>query len=171
MTLKKGKNEIKADARVVRIVPQEGLAFAFTSIQGLEYRILDNWISGFITSSWVAERRKRSQHVAMQIKVRVSGYDSTGDQFTENTHTVDISALGGSVILSTPLEKEQRLVVSNLQTKVTVECLVVNTELRDSGWQVDFAFVEANQPYWPVVFPPADWSSRSPDAKRFGSGH
>ena len=168
--LKKGGEEIKAGARVVRIAPQEGLGFAFTSMGGEEFYLLDHWISTFVSTLWVEETRRSSQHVAMQIEVRVSAYNTDGERFTENTHTVDISALGGSVILSTPVEKEHRLVLLNLQTKVTVECMVVKTELRAAKWRVGFAFVVPNQPFWPISFPQPNWSSRHPDAKGFGSG-
>ena len=47
-------------------------------------------------------------------------------RFTEDTTTVEISAFGGSVILKTRVRRGQRLVLSNLQTKVTVECLVAH---------------------------------------------
>jgi hypothetical protein len=169
VTLRKGGDEIKAGARVVRFAPQEGLAFAFISMGGEEFQLLDHWLSTFVTTSWVAETRRRTQHVAMAIEVKVSGYNDDGERFTENTHTVEISALGGSVLLRNPVKKEQRLVLSNLQTHVTVECIVVHSELRDARWQVGVAFAVPNQPYWPIFFPPANWSPHHPDAKRFGS--
>ena len=169
LTLKKGRNEIKAGARVVRIAPQEGLAFAFTSMEGEEFHLLDHWLLTFVKASWVVESRRRSQHVAMAIEVKVTGYNADGKLFSEKTHTVEISALGGSVLLRTPVKKEQRLVLLNLQTHVTVECIVVHSEFREDRWRVGVAFAVPNQPYWPIFFPSADWSPRHPDAKRFGS--
>ena len=169
VTLKKGGREIIAGARVVRIVPQEGLALAFTSMGGEQFQLLDHWLLTFVTASWVAATRTKTQHVAMAIEVKVSGYNDDGQRFTENTHTVEINALGGSVLLQTPVKKEQRLVLSNLQTQVSVECIVVQSQLRDAKWQVGVAFAVPNQPYWPIFFPPADWTLRHPDAKRFGS--
>jgi hypothetical protein len=92
----------------------------------------------------------------MQIEVRVSGYNTEGARFTEDTHTDQISAFGGMVILRTPVNRGQRLVLTNRQTKVTVECMVAYRE----GMEVGF---------WPVDFPPAEWSPRHPDAKQFES--
>jgi hypothetical protein len=102
---------------------------------------------------------------AIQIEVRVSGYNTQGARFTEDTHTDQISAFGGMVILRTPVNRGQRLVLTNRRTKVTVECMVA---YRD-GMEVGLAFVVLNQPFWPLDFPPAEWSSRHPDAKQFGS--
>jgi hypothetical protein len=101
----------------------------------------------------------------MQIEVRVSGYNAEGARFTEDTHTDQISAFGGMVILRTPVNRGQRLVLTNRQTKVTVECMVAYRE----GMEVGLAFMVLNQPFWPVDFPPAEWSPRHPDAKQFGS--
>jgi hypothetical protein len=101
----------------------------------------------------------------MKIEVRVSGYNAEGTRFTEDTQTDQISAFGGLVTLQTPVKRGQRLVLSNLQTKVTVECMVAYQDATHVG----LAFVILNQSFWPVDFPPAEWSFRHPDAKQFGS--
>jgi len=165
VTLKKSGDHVRAQARVIRAFPNEGLALAFTSMEGEGFRILDSWMSTFVATSWVAASRRKSQRVAMQIEVRVSGYNTEGARFTEDTLTDQISAFGGLVILRTPVNRGQRLVLSNLQTKVTVECMVAYRE----AMHVGLAFVVLNQPFWPVDFPPAEWSPRHPDAKQFGS--
>jgi hypothetical protein len=169
VTLKKNGDQVRAQARVVRAFPNEGLALAFTRMEGDEFRILDTWLSAFVATTWVAANRRRTHRVAMQIDVRVSGYNAEGARFTEDTNTVEISAFGGLVILRTPVNRGQRLVLTNLQTKVTVECLVVYYEARDTVWHVGLAFIVLNQPFWPIDFPPADWTPRQPDAKQFGS--
>jgi len=161
ITLNKSGDQVRAQARVVRASPNNGLALAFTSMEGDGFRILDSWLSTFVATTWVAASHRRSQRVAMRIEVRVSGYNSEGARFTEDTHTVQISAAGGLVILQTPVNRGQRLVLSNLQTKVTVECMVAYRE----AVQVGLAFIVLNQPFWPIDFPPADWSPRHPDAK------
>jgi hypothetical protein len=163
--LRKSGDHIRAQARVVRAFPNEGLALAFTSMEGAGFRILDSWVSTFVATTWVAASRRRSQRVAMQIEVTVSGYNAEGVRFTEDTQTDLISAFGGLVILRTPVNRGQRLVLSNVQTKVKVECMVAYRE----AMHVGLAFVVLNQPFWPVDFPPAEWSPRHPDAKQSGS--
>jgi hypothetical protein len=138
-------------------------------MEGDGFRILDEWLSTFVAATWAAANRRRSQRAAIQIDVSVSGYNSKGVPFTENTGTVEISALGGSVILRIPVKKGQRLVLSNLQTQVKVECMIANLEAKGTEWLVGLAFIEANQGFWPIDFPPADWSPSHPDAKRYGS--
>jgi hypothetical protein len=154
--LKKNGDEVQAQARIVRIFPNQGLALVFTSMEGEGFRILNSWLSTFIATTWVSASRKRTQRLAMQINVRVSGYGAEGARFSEETNTVEISAFGGSVILHTPVKRGQRLVLMRVQTKVTVECLVASHEAKGTGWHVGLAFIVANQSFWPVVFPPAD---------------
>jgi hypothetical protein len=165
ITLKKSDDYVRAQARVVRAFPNEGLALEFMSMEGDGFRILESWLSTFVAATWVAASRRRSQRAAMQVDVRVSGYDAEGARFTEDTQTDLISAFGGLVTLRTPVNRGQRLVLSNLQTKVTVECMVAHRE----AMHVGLAFVGLNQPFWPVDFPPAEWSPRHPDAKQSGS--
>jgi PilZ domain len=165
VTLKKSGDHVRAQARVVRAFPNEGLALAFTSMEGEGFRILDSWVSTFVATAWVAASRRKSQRVSMQIEVRVSGYNAEGARFTEDTQTDLISAFGGLVTLRTPVNRGQRLVLSNLQTKVTVECIVAYRE----AMQVGLAFVVLNQPFWPVDFPAAEWSHSHSDEKQFGS--
>ena len=169
VTLEKSGDHVRAQARVVRGSPDKGLALAFTSMEGDGFRILDQWLSTFVAATWAAANRRRSQRVSLQIEVSVSGYNAKGLPFTEDARTVEISAFGGSVILRKPVRKGQRLVLSNLQTKVKVECLVANLEARGAEWLVGLAFMVVNQPFWPIEFPPADWSPSHPDAKRYGS--
>ena len=165
VTLKKSGDHVRAQARVVRAFPNEGLALAFTSMEGEGFRILDSWVSTFVATAWVAASRRRSQRVYMEIEVSVSGYNAEGARFTEDTQTDQISAFGGLVILRTPVNRGQRLVLSNLQTKVKVECMVAYRE----AMHVGLAFVVLNQPFWPVDFPPAEWSHRHSDEKQSGS--
>jgi len=169
VTLKKTGDHVRAQARVVRAFPNKGLALAFTAMGGEEFRILESWLSIFVATSWVAANRRRTQRVVMQIKVRVSGYDAEGARFTEDTETIQISGFGCLVTLRAPVNRGQRVVLSNLQTRVSVECMVAYRQAMDNANQVGLAFIVLNQPFWPIEFPPADWSSRHPDAKQFGS--
>jgi hypothetical protein len=169
VTLKKSGDQVSAQARIVRAFPNQGLGLAFTSIEGDGFRILDSWLTTFVATTWVAANRRRTQRVAMQIEVRVSGDNAEGARFMEDTNTVEISAFGGSVILQAPVRTGQRLVLSDLKTNVTVECMVAHCGTKSTAGQVGLAFIVANRSFWPIVFPPADWPSRDSEAKRSGS--
>jgi PilZ domain len=164
VTLKKSGDHVRAQARVVRATPHEGLALAFTSMEGEEFRILESWLSIFVATTWVAANRRREQRVAMQVEVRVSGYNGDGARFTEDTRTVMINAFGCLVILRNPVNRGQRLVLSNTRTKRTVECMVAYHEAKGTDWQVGLAFPVPNQPFWSIDFPLADSSPRGLDA-------
>ncbi len=168
ITLKKSGDHLRAQAQVVRLSPNKGLALVFTSMGAEEFRILESWLSIFVATAWVEANRRGTQRVAMQIEVRVSGYDAEGARFTEDTHTVQISGFGCLLTLRTPVKRGKRLTLTNLQTKKTVECLVAYHEASGTAWQVGLAFTALNQPFWPVDFPPADWSRHHPDAKKIG---
>jgi hypothetical protein len=169
ITLKKNGEHVMAQARIVRAFPNVGLALAFTSMDGDGFRILDSWLSAFVASTWVIANRRRTQRVAMEVEVRVSGYNPEGTRFTVVTNTVEISAFGGSVMLQTMVHPGQRLVLSNLKTRATVECMVVHCGEKGASKLVAFAFVVPNQSFWPVAFPPVDWTPHGTEAKRSGS--
>jgi len=156
ITLKKGGDQVKALARVVRVVHRKGLALAFTSMEGEDFRILESWLSIFVATTWVAANRRRSQRAAMEIEVRVSGYNGEGVRFMEDTRTVIISPYGCLVIIRTAVKRGQRLVLSNAQTKRSVECMVAHYEAKGTEWQVGLAFIVPNQPFWPIDFPPGE---------------
>src|SRR5579863_8558914 len=124
VTLKKGGDHVKAQARVVRAVPHGGLVLEFGSMEEEAFRLLESWLSVFVATTWAAANRRRSHRVAMQIEVRVSGYNREGARFTEDTHTVEISGYGCLLILRTVVNKGQRVVLTNLQSKKSVECMV-----------------------------------------------
>ncbi len=169
ITLTKSGDRVRAQAQVVRVSPNEGLALVFTSMGAEEFRILESWLSIFVATAWVAANRRGTQRVAMHIEVRVSGYNAEGARFTEDTRTIQISGFCCLVTLRTQVNRGKRLTLTNLQTKKTVECLVAYHEASGAAWQVGLAFVALNQPFWPVDFPPADWSRHHPDAKKIGS--
>ena len=169
LTLSKSGDFVKARASVVRVIPHEGLALEFTSMEGEGFRILDFWLSTYIVASWAAASRRRTQRIAMQIQVKVSGYNSQGTRFMEDTHTVEINNFGGSVTLKTPVNRGQRLVLFNLQNKKTAECMVVHHEADGNAWKVGLAFISLSQAFWPIEFPPTEGAPRDPGTNRFGS--
>jgi hypothetical protein len=164
ITLKKSGDSITAQAQVVRVSPDKGLALVFTSMGAEDFRIMESWLSIFVATAWVEKNRRGTERVAMRIAVRVSGYNSEGARFTEDTNTVQISAFGCMVTLQTRVNRGKRLTLTNLKTKMTVECLVAHHE---AGGTVGLAFIALNQPFWPVDFPAVDWSH--PDTNKFGS--
>jgi hypothetical protein len=74
--------------------------------------------------------------------------------------------LGALILISAPVKIGQRLVLSNIRTKVLVECIVAHKgEHRDGRLEVGVQFGLPHPTFWGVTFPPSDWSSQHPDSK------
>ena len=58
--------------------------------------------------------------------------------------------------------------LKNENTNAEISCAVVNVQRQANGLQeVGVDFRRDDQNFWRVNFPPADWTSRSPEANRF----
>jgi hypothetical protein len=117
LILKKNGTQVRAQARVVRAFPSKGLGLQFLSMEGNGLQVLADWLSTFIGSAWVATTRRSSQRVTLQIAVRVSGHNVKGARFAEETNTIEVNYAGCSVILRSPVDTGQRLVVHNIETE------------------------------------------------------
>jgi len=164
--LTKELQSFEAEARVVFSSAGKGMGLYFTAIDPAQMEILDEWLSSFLENSWFASTRRQSQRLMMRIPIHVIGKGKSGKMFDEATHTQAVSAHGALVLISVPLKRRQRLIMSNEQTKASLECIVAYVgSVQDNLVQVGLAFVLPNPGFWNVTFPPEDWSVRHPDAK------
>ena len=164
--IKKGAQLFEARTRVVYSRAGKGMGLMFTAIEPEQIRTLETWLAESRETSWLAANRRRSQRVLMTIPVRVSGQNSVGLPFEEETHTRAISAHGGLIQVSTQVNRGQRLTLSNVQTKAALECVVAHIDRHQGGHpEVGVEFMLPNPVFWHVAFPPKDWTPRHPDAK------
>ena len=113
--------------------------------------------------------RRRSQRVLLSVAVRISGADAAGMAFAEDTTTVVVSAHGGLVLLKTAVRQGQRLKIRNVNTDEETACIAVEANVASAQTrEVGVEFVAPAPRFWRISFPPVDWNSRSPEAKRFG---
>jgi len=163
--IKKGAQLFEARARVVYSRAAKGMGLVFTAIEPERLRTLETWLTESRETSWLAANRRRSQRVLMAIPVRVSG--KTGASvFEEDARTRAISAHGALILLSAQVFRGQRLTLSNVQTKASLECVVAHIDRRQKNQpQVGVEFMLPNPMFWHVAFPPKDWTPRHPDAK------
>ncbi len=162
----KGAQLFEAKARVVYSRAGKGMGLVFNTVEPQQLRTLETWLVESRETSWLAANRRRSQRVLMTIPVRVSGQNYRGSHFEEETHTLAISAHGALTLMSTQGYRGQRLTLSNLQTKASLECVVAHVEKHQSDHlQVGVEFMLPNPIFWHVAFPPKDWTPRHPDAK------
>jgi hypothetical protein len=122
-----------------------------------------------IRPTQVANQR-RSQRVLLSVPLRVSGKQLNGGPFVEHTKTLIVNAHGALLPLQEPVSEGQALNIKNVVTGEEVACKVVDSNPGGNGLaEIGVEFVQANPRFWRVSFPPADWSARNPEAKRFES--
>jgi hypothetical protein len=164
--ISKGATAFEARARVVFNQAAKGMGLMFTTVDLEHLKTLDIWIAESRESSWRAANRRRSQRVYMKVPVRISGQAADGATFEEETHTLSISPHGALLVLAPAVQRGQRFILANLQTKAALECVVAHLErLPGEPTQVGVEFSLPNPAFWRVAFPPKDWTPRHPDAK------
>ena len=112
--------------------------------------------------------QRRSQRILLAVPLLVSGRHADGTAFVEHASTLIVNASGGLIALKIIVSVAQTLSLKNANTDNEISCTVVNVELRANGLhEVGIEFRGEDQNFWRVNFPPTDWTSRSPEAKRY----
>lgn len=113
---------------------------------------------------------RRSQRILLSVALRVSGKQINGSPFVEHTHTLIVNADGALIQLRQAVHVNQPLNLRNMSTGEEEHCTVMDVNDGANGVpEVGVEFAKSNSRFWRVSFPPADWSSRSPEAKRYAS--
>ena len=114
--------------------------------------------------------QRRSQRILLSVPLRVSGKRANGTPFVEHTKTLIVSAHGALLQLKEPVQDGQALSIRNVTTGEEIPCKVVDLNPgANAVAEVGIEFWQPNPRFWRVSFPPADWTARSPEAKRFVS--
>ena len=122
-----------------------------------------------IRPSQIANQR-RSQRILLSVPPRVSGKRTNGAPFVEHTKTLIVNAHGTLLQLQEPVREGQALSLKNITTGEEVSCSVVEMSSSANGLtEIGVEFAQPSPRFWRVSFPPADWSTRSLEAKRFAS--
>jgi PilZ domain len=105
------------------------------------------------------ENRRRSERVVLRMSVVVLAEDEERKQTQEQAETQVVNAHGGLLRMKRHLHVGQSFLLKNPRNNLEISCRVVRTE--DEGmeyYRVAFEFDRPTSNFWPVVFPPADWS-------------
>jgi hypothetical protein len=110
-----------------------------------------------------AERR-RAHRVSLATPVFVYGW--TGNEpFSENTKTLDVSALGGLMLLSANVALSQELLLSTANATEDLPCRVVRSAKTSNGAiAVGFEFLRTSPNFWQIEFVSAAAKSSHPSA-------
>jgi hypothetical protein len=105
---------------------------------------------------------RRSDRVAIELPISVSGTDALGRVFVEETVTVVISRHGAKIALSRKLYPDQELTIRVLGSPRELEARVVGQTGTSGGvfhYGVEVLGEESAGPFWGVEFPDRDAAS------------
>jgi hypothetical protein len=101
--------------------------------------------------------RRRGRRWARDISVYVYGHGPGTEPFHEEAHTLNVSANGALLLLSVPVHKGQRLLLTNQFTQQEQDCRVVFLGTQHSRTvETGVAFPRTNPEFWQLHLPPED---------------
>jgi hypothetical protein len=106
------------------------------------------------------ENRRRSERVMLRMSVLVFAEDEERKPVQEKAETQVVNAHGGLLKMKIHLHVGQSFLLNNPRSSKEVSCRVVRSE--DQGmefYNVAFEFDRPTPNFWPIVFPPADWTA------------
>ena len=93
--------------------------------------------------------RCRSRRWAFDICVYVYGHGPGDEPFHEEAHTLHVNANGALLLLSVPVRKGQKLLLTNMLTQKEQDCCVVFLGTRHSRTvEAGVAFPHTNPGFW-----------------------
>jgi hypothetical protein len=96
--------------------------------------------------------RRRSYRVALATPVFVYGWLLNGP-FSENTETLNVSAVGGLIQLSAKVIPSQELILTNLKTNEDQPCRVARSiRAGDGKTLVGVDFLQTSPHFWQIDF-------------------
>ena len=102
--------------------------------------------------------RPRTTRVHLAIPIFIYGNKESEKPFKEITQTVEVNANGCLLELSTPVVKDQQLLLTNMKTNEEMPCHVVTIgNVVNGKAQVGLRFTQSSPRYWGLAFPPEDW--------------
>jgi hypothetical protein len=112
--------------------------------------------------------QRRSQRVLLAVPMEVSGKRADKTSFAEATRTIIVNSHGALMQLKEPVKSGQILTLKNDATGEQINVTAVDVFSGQEGVpEVAIEFCEPCPRFWRVTFPPADWSARSPEAKKY----
>lgn len=105
------------------------------------------------------KNRRRSERVVLRVPVRLSAVIADGKRITIDAHTLVVNAHGGLLDVGIEMLAGQRVILSNAKLgNVTTGRVLRAERLEEGRFSVAFEFEFPSPSFWPVSFPPPDWS-------------
>ena len=112
------------------------------------------------TASTMEERnRRRSERVVLRVPLQLSAKMPDGKRISIEVYSLVVNAHGGLLDVGMEMLSGQQVILSNPRNEKVASGKIVRVEASDEGrFSVAFAFEFPAPSFWPVSFPPADWS-------------
>src|SRR5579863_2520793 len=103
--------------------------------------------------------RRRSERVVLRVPVHLSAVMPGGKRISIEAHTLVVNAHGGLLDVGMEMVKGQQIRLNNSKTEIVATGKVLRVEgPQDGRFSVAFEFECPAPHFWPVSFPPRDWS-------------
>jgi hypothetical protein len=103
--------------------------------------------------------RRRSKRVVLRVPLQLSAKMPDGKRISIEVYSLVVNAHGGLLDVGMEMLKGQQVIVSNPRNEKVASGKIVRTEGSGEGrFTVAFEFEFPAPSFWPVSFPPADWS-------------
>jgi hypothetical protein len=113
------------------------------------------------------ERRnqRRSERVVLRVPLQLSAKMPDGKRISIEARTLVVNAHGGLLDVGLELLAMQQIVLTNSRTDRVATARIVRVEGSQEGrFSAAFEFEFPAPRFWPVSFPPPDWSCAEPQA-------
>ena len=112
------------------------------------------------TASTMEERnRRRSERVVLRVPLQLSAKMPNGKRISIEVYSLVVNAHGGLLDIGMELPSGQQVILSNPRNEKVASGKIVRVEASEEGrFSIAFAFEFPAPSFWPVSFPPADWS-------------
>jgi hypothetical protein len=107
-----------------------------------------------------ARSRRRSERVVLRIPLQLSAALPDGKRINVEAHTLVVNAHGGLLDIGIELVRGQEIRLRNMKTELFISGRVLRVEQPEEGghFSVAFEFESPCPQFWPVSFPPTDWT-------------
>jgi hypothetical protein len=115
-------------------------------------------------STMEGRNRRRSERVVLRVPLHLSTKMPGGKRVCIEAHTLVVNAHGGLLDVGLELLAKQQVLLSNTRTEKVATARVVRVEGSQEGrFSVAVEFEFPAPSFWPVSFPPPDWSCPEPE--------
>ena len=105
------------------------------------------------------ENRRRSERVVLRVPLQLSAKMPDGKRIRIEVYSLVVNAHGGLLDVGMEMLRGQQVIVSNPRNEKVASGKIVRSEGSGEGrFTVAFEFEFPAPSFWPVSFPPADWS-------------